>query len=249
MNGPPLISVIIPVLNAEPYLAAALASVTRQQWPRVEIVIVDSSTDGTSAAVRAAVPGATYVYQEKRGVSAARNAGFALSRGDWVTFLDVDDEWQDGALTVLAAALVAQPAALFALGKTRFDPPTVEPWVSPNLGAGLYRREVFTRVGLFDEARPLAEDVEWFLRVREQGVAYATVDQITLCYRRQRSDSLTAGRGWREFGLEAMIRASLARRRQAGGGQAGELNLLSGSKDDPRASTEVKHGSQDRATD
>ena len=75
--------------------------------------------------------------------------------------------------------------------------------------------------------------------MRETGITYTTVDHVTLCYRRH-TGGITTGLSWREFGLESVIRASLARRRQAGA-RAGELPLLSGSRDDPRATGPVNH--------
>jgi glycosyltransferase involved in cell wall biosynthesis len=237
MNRNPLISIIVPVFNAADLLPAAVGCIRRQGWAETELIIVDSSTDGSGGAVRGAAPEARYVWQEKRGPGAARNAGLALAAGQWIAFLDVDDAWPDDTLKVLAAALAAQPAALFVLGQTTLEPAAVPPWISPNLGAGLYRREIFDRAGLLSENLPHGEDIEWFLRIREAKLPYVTLDHVTLRYRR-REGSLRAGLSWREFGLESMIRASLARRR-ASDGRACELPLLSGSKDDPRASGPV----------
>jgi glycosyltransferase involved in cell wall biosynthesis len=237
MNRNPQISVIVPVFNAAAHVPVAVACLERQRWPGLELILVDSSTDGSSGAVRAAAPAARYVYQERRGPGAARNAGLALASGPWIAFLDVDDAWPDDALAVMAAALEAHPAALFVLGRTAFEPADTEPWVSPNFGAGLYRREVFARAGLLPEDRPYGEDVEWFLRVREAGLPYVTVDHVTLRYRR-RAGSHSAGLSWRKMGLASIIRASLARRREAGA-RARELPLLSGSPDDPRATGPV----------
>jgi len=252
MNASPLISIIMPVFNGAAHLPVSLASIRRQNLVGSELIIIDDgSTDDSAAVVRQLAPAAVYFHQKNAGCWAARNVGLARAQAPLVAFLDVDDEWPADALAALRRALAGHSGALFALGRTRFVPianePVPAPWVSPNLGAGLYRREVFTRSGNFDEGRRTAGDVEWFLRVREQGVPYVTIEEDTLLYRR-RVGSLTAGKTWHDVGLQSAIRASLARRRQAAGGQAKELALLSGSKDDPRASQEVKHGSQERTT-
>src|SRR4051812_11414846 len=92
MNTVPLVTVVIPCFNQAQYLAGALASVHRQTWPRVEsIVIDDGSTDDTSRV--ASSFGATFVKrQPNQGLSRARNAGLELARGEFIVFLDADDE-------------------------------------------------------------------------------------------------------------------------------------------------------------
>jgi len=69
----------------------AIASVTAQSYPDVEVIVVDDgSNDGTAEVVQQ-FAGVQYVYQSNRGVSAARNGGVALARGELIAFLDSDD--------------------------------------------------------------------------------------------------------------------------------------------------------------
>ena len=92
MSGLPLASVVIPCFDQAGYLRGALESVRAQTWPALESIVVDDgSTDDTSDVAR--VGGATMVgRQENQGLSAARNAGLASAHGEYVLFLDADDE-------------------------------------------------------------------------------------------------------------------------------------------------------------
>ena len=239
MSPAPAISVILPVYNAAAFLPGALASIRLQNMAGLELIIIDDgSTDDSAAVAQRLAPDARYFHQPNGGCPVARNAGLAHALAPLVAFLDADDEWPDDALRRLASALQAHPEALFVLGRTRFlsrtGEPMPPPWVSPNLGAGLYRREVYEQVGHFNEQRGVSEDVDWFLRARERKIPYVTIEEETLHYWR-RAGSVTANPAANDQHLKASIRASLARRRQAGTGQAKELNLLSGSASDPRA--------------
>ena len=98
-----MFSVIIPAYNAEKFVATAIQSVLRQTNPNFEIILVDDgSADNTSGAVRQ-IPDAriTYIYQDNAGVSAARNTGIRAASGEYICFLDADDEWLPNHLEVL----------------------------------------------------------------------------------------------------------------------------------------------------
>ena len=98
MNGP-LISVIIPTFNRSLLLQRAINSVLKQTYENFELIIVDDgSTDNTSEIVKDIIKRKTkqelvYIEQKNEGVSSARNNGVRRSRGEWIAFLDSDDEW------------------------------------------------------------------------------------------------------------------------------------------------------------
>lgn len=94
---PPLVSVIVPVLNRAKSLPAALRSIAGQTFSDWEAVVVDdgSSDDSAEVALRAGPPGKVRVVRHARnqGPSAARNSGILAARGRYVAFLDSDDSW------------------------------------------------------------------------------------------------------------------------------------------------------------
>jgi glycosyltransferase involved in cell wall biosynthesis len=89
----PLVSIIIPCHNAEPWLRATLESALAQTWPDREIIFVDDgSTDASLMIAKGfAFRGVQVAAQPNAGAAAARNAGLRLARGDYVQFLDADD--------------------------------------------------------------------------------------------------------------------------------------------------------------
>ena len=91
----PLVSIIVPVYNAEVYLGPCLESLRSQTWPNLEIILVnDGSTDGSGqlCAAAARVDGRIrFLDRPNGGVSAARNAALAAAKGDYLQFSDSDD--------------------------------------------------------------------------------------------------------------------------------------------------------------
>lgn len=91
----PLISIIIPAYNIEPYIARCLDSVMQQTYPNLEIIVVnDGSADRTGDIITeyAKKDGRIRaVHKKNGGVSAARNEGIALASGSYIGFVDGDD--------------------------------------------------------------------------------------------------------------------------------------------------------------
>lgn len=89
------ISVVIPLYNKREGILRALQSVFEQTVQPLEIVIVnDGSTDGSEQLVTSLNhPLIRLFHQKNTGVSAARNKGIAEAKGEWISFLDADDEW------------------------------------------------------------------------------------------------------------------------------------------------------------
>ncbi len=115
MTVPTKISVIIPCSNAERYIAAAVRSVLAQDWPDLEVIVVEGgSSDRSAELVRDTFPEVTLLWQTNQGVADARNIGIRHSQGDWIAFLDADDIWLPGKLQAQWQMLSAQPTARMA---------------------------------------------------------------------------------------------------------------------------------------
>lgn len=111
----PKISVVIPCYNAKPYLAATIQSALAQDWPDLEIMVVDDgSSDGSAALVQSMFPNVRLIKQVNQGVAAARNNGIAQAQGDWIAFLDADDIWLPGKLRAQWGVLQESPNARMA---------------------------------------------------------------------------------------------------------------------------------------
>jgi glycosyltransferase involved in cell wall biosynthesis len=94
MQNPLKISVVIPAYNNGPHIHRSIDSVLAQTASPLEIIVVDDgSTDNTSELVKCYGEKVRYIYQENAGASAARNTGVEAVTGDWIAFLDADDEW------------------------------------------------------------------------------------------------------------------------------------------------------------
>ena len=117
-----MISVIIPVYNAEPYLNRCIDSVLASAYSDFEIILVnDGSTDHSPDICRAYAENdirVVFLSQENRGVSSARNLGLEAARGEWIVFLDSDDFITDDYLSLTAdKAYGQQDLILFRFAK------------------------------------------------------------------------------------------------------------------------------------
>ena len=91
----PLVSVVIPTYNRSAFVTKAIDSVLNQVFGDYELIVVDDgSTDDTKGQLDKYQGKIRYIYQDNHGVSAARNTGITASRGEWLAFLDSDDEWR-----------------------------------------------------------------------------------------------------------------------------------------------------------
>ena len=104
----PLISVVVPTAMSRPQqLDASVAHLRRLDYPRYEILIIDNRPAGAPSR---AIDGVTVVREARPGISAARNAGLAMARGQIIAFTDDDVEVDPGWLRAIAERFLDEPA-------------------------------------------------------------------------------------------------------------------------------------------
>lgn len=104
------VSVVIPALNAERFIAEAIRSVQSQTLRAAEIIVVDNGSTDRTASIAIEL-GAVVVKEEQRGLSRARNAGIRRSAQEWIALLDSDDLWDARKMEFQWAAVRACPDA------------------------------------------------------------------------------------------------------------------------------------------
>jgi glycosyltransferase involved in cell wall biosynthesis len=179
------ISVIIPTHNRAHTVSLAIESVLKQSLPPAEIIIVDDgSTDETSALIQDEFPDCHYLHQQNQGVSSARNRGITAASGEWLAFLDSDDEWMPNKLAMQASALKSQPDVhlchteeIWIRNGTRVNQMKKHakrggwifqhclPLCAISPSSVIIHHSIFEDVGLFDETLPACEDYDLWLRI------------------------------------------------------------------------------------
>ncbi|OAI18599.1 MULTISPECIES: glycosyltransferase family 2 protein [Methylomonas] len=105
------ISAVIPAYNNAAFLRAAIASVRNQSHQVDEIIVVDDgSVDNTETVIADLGSDIVYHRQDNQGPSAARNQGISLANGDWIAFLDADDQWTPDKIAKQLQVLQTHPA-------------------------------------------------------------------------------------------------------------------------------------------
>jgi glycosyltransferase involved in cell wall biosynthesis len=192
----PMVSAIIPVRNGERTLARAIDSALGQRFEGgIEVIVVDDgSSDSTADIMKRYAGRIVAIHGSWSSVSCARNAGALASHGDYLAFLDADDEWLPEKFARSVPLLARDPECAMVyhdavevdragrVSKTSYYPegfnstPELEDLLSgtwrglPILPCSvMMRRSVFERVGGFREDLPACEDICMWIFAREQG--------------------------------------------------------------------------------
>jgi alpha-1,6-rhamnosyltransferase len=215
----PLVSVIMAAYNAEAYIAEALQSLVAQDWQRFEVIVVDDGSQDRTGDIVQSFPEVEYIRQENAGPSAARNAAFSRSKGEFVANFDADDVLPPTRLTLQATYLIEHPEVGCVFGRQEWM--NAPPWMTRDavygdidgipLSSAMFRRDVLVEVGGYDTSFVHGEDMDVLIRMRERGIQYAVQPEIVLC-RRFHETSLTGGRS---FGAPLLrsLQAKLERER------------------------------------
>jgi len=208
----PLITVIVTAWNPRNGLVSSVRSLLCQTWKNLEVIIVD---DGSRDEFRPLLrmcgemdPRIRVIeLPDNQGTYAARNAGLAVSRGQFITFQDSDDfshprrlEMQVGSL-LRSPQLMATRSSALGLGENMLLAAPGREVVHGNASSLMVRRRVIELVGYFDQVRKGA-DTEYIRRIEAASgsAVYAVMPQAPLAIVRRSSGSLSRGEfkpGWR----------------------------------------------------
>jgi glycosyltransferase involved in cell wall biosynthesis len=222
----PLVSVIIPVKNGERFLPQALADVASQTYEHHEIVVVDGRSTDRSAEIAAAFPGVRCIDQVGDGFADAWNVGIGAATGDLIAFLDSDDRWTPEKLERQVELLRGDAGIAYAITRVRFvlepghpPPPGFKPelletdHVAHMPSALLARRSVFDEIGRFSTEYEIANDIDWFARLKDSGLRGAVVPEVMVLKRVHDANLSYFASQNRNPELLRLLRESVARQR------------------------------------
>ena len=212
----PVVSVVMPVYNGRPFLDRAVASLRAQTLPDWELLAVDDASTDDSAARLDTLAAADPRVQVTRlavngGVSVARNTALSQARGEWVAYLDQDDEFYSDYLARVHAHTAADTDVLVSrydlieeradhpqYGRTsthdpaRFHDRLFRQHIAVPLGVA-HRRRLTEHVGGFDERRPREQDSELWRRFAAAGAVFTFLAEPSGLYHVHAASASRAG--------------------------------------------------------
>ncbi len=213
-----MISVIIPIYNAEQTIVSALDSIKNQTFTRkkFEIIIVnDGSTDAGSKVVENYIEehpqmNIILLHQKNGGVSNARNTGLKIAKGDYIALLDADDEWDSTKIEKQIDYFENKNLEIDFLATARNNNKILFPYYIKNGFAEItfnkllirneaqpstvmFKRKVLENTGYFDDNQRYAEDVNFWMKVSFKNRMYILGESLVI-----------SGKGKRSFGVSGL---------------------------------------------
>lgn len=207
-----LVSVIIPAYNAAKTIEKTIQSVLMQNYSTIEIIVVnDGSTDDTENVLKQFNDKIKYVYQKNAGVSAARNLGFNLAKGEFIQYLDSDDLLAEDKIKIQVEALLNNNAdvaygnwvkfkeyentfqELEVVEKEMIADVAIELftdfWVPP--AAMLYTKQIAQKIGSWNLTLPIIQDARYALDAALAGAVFVYTPIRSAYYRISDNSSLS----------------------------------------------------------
>lgn len=201
-----LISIIIPCYNQGHYLEDCLNSILCQSYKNWEVIVVnDGSTDSTKEIVELFIKKdsrISYIFQSNQGLSAARNSGIKVAKGEFLLFLDSDDWLEKPCLQTFIEAINTNPdGSLFRSGYAYWDQkggtklhehmPYTNGLIFPqvltsNIGpchSVLIRKTLALKIDKFDTELKSCEDWDFWMRAGRLSVEIYSIPQVLVAYR------------------------------------------------------------------
>jgi glycosyltransferase involved in cell wall biosynthesis len=226
-NGP-LVSIVIPSFNHARYLKSAIESALDQDYPHIELIVIDDGSTDESAAVLEKFRGRCHVeIQDNRGQAATMNRGWRMSRGAILAYLSADDLLYPRAASAAVQALEAQPdtvvtycdfdlidpssAVVRRVRVPEFDyQAMVTEMICPPGPGAFFRRAAFDQAGDWDGRYRQFGDYEFWLRLARYG-GFVRLPETLAAFRvHPQSQSFTPSPGFRPEEPVELMQAFLA---------------------------------------
>lgn len=213
-----VISVIIPVYNAEESIEKCLDSIKNQTWKgEFEIIVINDGSADRSGEIlenyRKKNPEMPIqlINQENGGVSKARNTGLKIAKGDYIALLDSDDEWLPEKTEKQMKYLVNQNFGVDFLASLWNDEKVSFPYVIGSSGlviislnkllfkitgqtsTAIFKRKILENTGFFDERQRYSEDANYWMRISENNSMFLLPEKLVI-----------AGNGKKSFGFSGL---------------------------------------------
>jgi glycosyltransferase involved in cell wall biosynthesis len=223
----PLVSVIIPSRNRPTMLMNAVKSIASQTYQNIETIIVN---DGAECDLDNMIRKETGLQTcrvlrnaRKAGAAGARNTGFYASKGEFIGFLDDDDEWMPEKIEKQIEAFQRSDSKVGIVWTQYFNvyestriirhlqlegniyAALCKEHIAGNTSVPLIKRYVLDEVGLFDESFHAAQDTELWLRIAKHYHSATVYEPLALIHR-HRSDRITSNNQKQLLGTYALLR-------------------------------------------
>jgi len=201
-----MVSIILCTYNRGPLLPRVIESVLQQTFADWELIIIDDgSSDNTKKIIEPYFEQhqrIRYFFQENKGLALARNAGLAVARGEFITFVDSDDEYDPKHIELRIKFLLANQDVDMIHGGVKLIGPKEKYYVvdlsNPKKkihlknchigGTFFFRKEIVERIEGFREI-PFGEDFDFYTRAKEYFVIHK-VKYSTYLYHLEANDRL-----------------------------------------------------------
>jgi glycosyltransferase involved in cell wall biosynthesis len=218
----PRVSIVMPSYNHAPFLRAAIDSVLSQEYPALELIVIDGgSRDGSVEILQSYGDQLRFVSERDRGQADAINRGFALITGEILGWLNSDDLFLPGAIARVVRAFGEHPEAEFVYGRGwEIDESgriieesgvlTFDLWRLIHQRNFIQQPSCFFRRSLFERVGPVDANLhyvmDWDLWIRFAGARGVSVDEFWSCNRVHKDNKTQRGQFRRWAEIRRMIR-------------------------------------------
>jgi glycosyltransferase involved in cell wall biosynthesis len=181
----PTISIITACLNADDHLRTCISSVQEQSFQSLEHIVIDGGSADSTTSILKGVDSSKlkWISEPDSGIAEAMNKGIRMANGEWILFLHADDQLISAdSLKVAAERLPDSPGILSFRVELKSENGTSTLIDNPgwcfktnfrtSLGhqGALIHRDLFNKIGTYDESFKIAMDYDWFMRAFHQGI-------------------------------------------------------------------------------